>query len=47
MILCVPLQSIIALILQNTDGAYVIRAVMGETLEEETKSEEQAENFKS
>lgn len=39
MILCVPLQSIIGLILQNTDGAYLIRAVMGETLEEETMGE--------
>lgn len=34
MILCVPLQSIIALILQNTGGALTVRALMGETLEE-------------
>jgi len=32
MIICVPLQSIIALILQYTGGSYVIRALMGETL---------------
>jgi predicted PurR-regulated permease PerM len=32
MIICVPLQSIIALILQYTGGSYVIRAIMGETL---------------
>jgi len=35
MILCVPLQSIIALILQYSGGAYVVRAMMGETISEE------------
>jgi AI-2 transport protein TqsA len=32
MILCVPLQSIIALVLQYTGGAYSVRAVMGEVI---------------
>lgn len=32
MILCVPLQSIIALILQYSGGAYFVRAMMGEVL---------------
>lgn len=32
MILCVPIQSIIALILQNSGGAYAIRAIMGEKI---------------
>ncbi len=32
MILCVPLQSIIALILQNSGGSITIRAIMGETV---------------
>lgn len=36
MILCVPLQSIIALILQNSGGAFTIRALMGENLSEES-----------
>ena len=34
MILCVPLQSILALILQNAGGSYPIRALMGDTLPE-------------
>ena len=38
MILCVPIQSIIALILQNSGGAFTIRAIMGETLESEENS---------
>lgn len=32
MIICVPLQSIIALILQNSGGSVTIRAIMGETV---------------
>ncbi|MEA3392931.1 MAG: AI-2E family transporter [Candidatus Marinimicrobia bacterium] len=36
MILCVPLQSIIALILQYSGGAYVVRAMMGETISEQS-----------
>lgn len=38
MILCVPLQSIIALILQYSGGAYIIRAVMGERLPQEDQT---------
>ncbi|MEA2078205.1 MAG: AI-2E family transporter [Candidatus Marinimicrobia bacterium] len=40
MILCVPIQSILALILQNTGGAYTIRAIMGEIFQEEVGSKE-------
>lgn len=40
MILCVPLQSIIALILQYSGGAYTVRSIMGETLQEEVESRE-------
>jgi len=36
MILCVPLQSIIALILQYSGGAHVVRAIMGETISEQS-----------
>ncbi|MDZ7797375.1 MAG: AI-2E family transporter [Candidatus Marinimicrobia bacterium] len=32
MIICVPLQSIIALILQYTGGSFILRAIMGEKL---------------
>jgi AI-2 transport protein TqsA len=32
MIICVPLQSILALILQYTGGSHLVRAIMGETL---------------
>ena len=43
MILCVPLQSIIALILQNSGGSFTLRAIMGETLtsEQSSSNEEQ------
>ncbi|RLC56521.1 MAG: hypothetical protein DRH89_05495 [Candidatus Cloacimonadota bacterium] len=44
MILCVPLQSIIALILQYSGGAYVLRAIMGETLKEEDKGQRTKDN---
>ena len=41
MILCVPFQSIIALILQNSGGAHVIRALMGETISEQSSSNDE------
>ena len=40
MILCVPLQSIIALVLQSSGGSFTLRAIMGETLTEESFSKE-------
>ncbi|MBN2781112.1 MAG: AI-2E family transporter [Candidatus Marinimicrobia bacterium] len=36
MIICVPLQSILGLILQYTGGFYALRAIMGETLPTDT-----------
>jgi predicted PurR-regulated permease PerM len=34
MILCVPIQSIIALVLKYSGGAFTVRAIMGETIED-------------
>lgn len=39
MILCVPIQSIIALILKYSGGAYTVRAIMGETILDEPPPE--------
>jgi predicted PurR-regulated permease PerM len=41
MILCVPLQSIIGLILQYSGGSLTIRAMMGETVPEKDGREEE------